>query len=169
MQSSVEFDSDTWPFRQYDERDARASPEEKERAAVRATNVHIFERAARCGNFEATVSGQCCIKLGVACLYGEGLDSSADLAYEMLNRAEEMVGSSRSTFPFAWLLFRPLSHPPWSSDGCSKAATFRSMKTKAEQNMRCWTKKYSGIMFCVAKTLSLQQDAVLKEKAEQWC
>ena len=155
VQSSVEFDSDTWPFRQYDERDARASPEEKERAAVRATNVHIFERAARCGNFEAN------IKLGVACLYGEGLDSSADLAYEMLNRAEEMVGS---TFPFAWLLFRP----PWSSDGCSKAAIFRSMKTKAEQNMQCWTKKYCGIMFCVAKTLSLQQDAALKEEAEQW-
>ena len=149
MQSSVEFDSETWPFR------STAEAAEKGDRQATTTNVHIFERAARCGNFEAN------IKLGVACLYGEGLDSSADLAYEMLNRAEEMVGS---TFPFAWLLFRP----PWSSDGCSKAAIFRSMKAQAEQNMHCWTKKYCGIMFCVAKTLSLQQGAEQKEEADRW-
>ena len=117
--------------------------------------MNIFERAARAGNFEAN------IKLAVACLYGEGLDSMADTAYEMLNRAEEMVGS---TFPFAWMLFRP----PWSSNVCSKAIIFRRMKEKAEANAHVWTKKYCGIMFCVAKTLSLQQSTEDKEEASKW-
>ena len=49
----------------------------------------------------------------------------ADTAYEMLNRAEEMVGSA---FPFAWLLFRP----PWSSNVCSKALIFRKMKAQPQ-------------------------------------
>lgn len=85
----------------------------------------------------------------------------AETAYEMLNRAEEMVGS---TFPFAWLLFRP----PWSSQVCSKALIFRKMKEQAEQNVDVWTKKYCGIMFCVAKTLSLQQSPEEKAEAEKW-
>ena len=123
--------------------------------ATGITNLNIFERAARAGNFEAN------IKLGVACLYGEGLDSMADTAYEMLNRAEEMVGSA---FPFAWLLFRP----PWSSNVCSKALIFRKMKAQAEENKHIWTKKYCGIMFCVAKTLSLQQSPEEKAEAEKW-
>jgi len=42
------------------------------------------------------------------------------------------------------------------------------MKAQAEQNMHCWTKKYCGIMFCVAKTLSLQQGAEQKEEADRW-
>ena len=141
------FDADCWPFVVWDE----------EHKIKIETNVPIFERAGRMGNLEAN------IKLGVACLYGEGLDSSADTAYEMLNRAEEMVGSSSS---FAWLLFRP----PWSSEGCSKATIYRQMKATAEEGMHNWNKKLSGILFCVAKTLSLQLDnqAENNKAAEEW-
>lgn len=118
------------------------------------TAVH-YERAARAGNFEAN------IKLGVACLYGEGCAASPVIASEMLIRAEQLAGSAD---PFSWLLYRP----PWSSDDCSKACIFRDMKTIASENAALHTKKYCGIMFCVAKTLSLQTGENSVSEAKAW-
>jgi hypothetical protein len=99
-----------------------------------------YERAAREGNFEANM------KLGVACLYGEGCAAAPALASEMLMRAEQLAGPND---PFSWLLYRP----PWSSDTCSKALIFKDMLALAEENKDVISKRYSGIMYCAAKTL----------------
>ena len=100
----------------------------------------LYERAAREGNFEANM------KLGVACLYGEGCAAAPQIASEMLMRAEQLAGPND---PFSWLLYRP----PWSSDTCSKALIFKDMLKLAEDNKDVLTKRYSGIMYCAAKTL----------------
>lgn len=118
-------------------------------------NAAIYQRAARANNYAAN------IKLGVACLYGEGAVSSPELAGEMLIRAEQLCGPAN---PFSWLLFRP----PWSSEGCSKACIFNSMKALAEEHKHDRTNKFCGITFCVAKTLSLQPGAEQKAEAEKW-
>lgn len=104
------------------------------------TTKALYQRAAREGNFEANM------KLGVACLYGEGCSAAPGLASEMLMRAEQLAGPND---PFSWLLYRP----PWSSDSCSKALIFKDMLALAEENQNVVTRRYSGIMYCVAKTL----------------
>eukprot|EP00038_Savillea_parva_P008432 m.176941 g.176941 ORF g.176941 m.176941 type:complete len:688 (-) comp14253_c0_seq1:335-2398(-) len=115
----------------------------------------LYQRAAREGNFEANM------KLGVACLYGEGCAAAPGLASEMLMRAEQLAGPND---PFSWLLYRP----PWSSDTCSKALIFRDMLALANENRDVLTKRYSGIMYCVAKTLWLQHDEESRQKGEEW-
>jgi F-box protein 1 (cyclin F) len=104
----------------------------------------IFLKAARAGNFDAAV------KLGIACLYGEGMGADSSLAGEMLTAAERQT---LAPTPFAWLLFRP----PWSSDLCSKAVIFRAMMQEYErQNLLGTTsRRDSSIMFCIAKTFLL--------------
>lgn len=107
--------------------------------------VHLYERAAQAGNFEAT------IKLGIASLYGEGgkrcrckayvllcllcllrqltdsetVQPNPQVAGNMLSHAEHITNSAQ---PFVWLLFRP----PWSSESCSKAQIFVSLRDAAE-------------------------------------
>jgi F-box protein 1 (cyclin F) len=100
----------------------------------------LYQRAAREGNFEANM------KLGVACLYGEGCSAAPALASEMLMRAEQLAGPND---PFSWLLYRP----PWSSDTCSKALIFKDMLALVDEHQGLVSKRYSGIMYCVAKTL----------------
>jgi len=117
--------------------------------------LKIYQRAARAGNFEAN------IKLGVACLYGEGCEASPEVASEMLIRAEQIAGSSD---PFSWLLYRP----PWSSNTCSKACIFKDMKKLSEENKDVVGKKFSGIMFCVAKTMWLQTGEDNNDEARMW-
>lgn len=101
----------------------------------------IFLKAARAGNFDAAV------KLGIACLYGEGMDADSSLAGEMLTAAQTLVLP-----PFSWLLFRP----PWS-ETCSKAVIFRAMIEEYERQNRLGTTSHrdSSIMFCIAKTFLL--------------
>jgi len=115
----------------------------------------LYRRAAREGNFEANM------KLGVACLYGEGCAAAPVLASEMLTRAEQLAGPND---PFSWLLYRP----PWSSDTCSKALIFKDMLKLATENRDLMTKRYSGIMYCVAKTLWLQHDEESRAEGEEW-
>lgn len=86
------------------------------------------------------------MKLGVACLYGEGCSAAPALASEMLMRAEQLAGPND---PFSWLLYRP----PWSSDTCSKALIFKDMLALVDEHQGLVSKRYSGIMYCVAKTL----------------
>lgn len=120
-----------------------------------AKTSKLYQKAARANNFEAN------IKLGVACLYGEGCEASPEIASEMLIRAEQITGSAD---PFSWLLYRP----PWSSDTCSKACIFRDMKKLSEQYSEMMTKKYCGIMFCVAKTMWLQSGDTNNAEAKKW-
>lgn len=120
-----------------------------------ANTAKLYQKAARAGNFEAN------IKLGVACLYGEGCEASPEVASEMLIRAEQITGSAD---PFSWLLYRP----PWSSDSCSKACIYRDMKQLSSENVDVITKKYCGIMFCVAKTMWLKVGNTDNTEAKRW-
>ncbi|XP_063286654.1 cyclin-F isoform X2 [Pelobates fuscus] len=121
-------------------------------------NLHLFERAAECGNFEA------CVKLGIAYLYNEGLSMSDD------GRAE-VNGLKASRFfslterlnigadPFIWLFIRP----PWSTSGsCCKAVVFDSLKEECaaavtpDEGLKKGLR--GSIQYCLAKVLSLFED-----------
>ncbi|KAG9476823.1 cyclin-F isoform X2 [Eleutherodactylus coqui] len=120
-------------------------------------NLHLFERAAECGNFEA------CVKLGIAYLYNEGLSMSDD------GRAE-VNGLKASHFfslteklnsgagPFVWLFIRP----PWSTSGsCCKAVVFDSLKEECQGDSKeeVVTGTLRGsLQYCLAKVLNLFED-----------
>ncbi|KAM4026396.1 cyclin-F isoform 1-T1 [Anomaloglossus baeobatrachus] len=127
-------------------------------------NLHLFERAAECGNFEA------CVKLGVAYLYNEGLSMSDD------GRAE-VNGLKASRFfslterlnsgagPFVWLFIRP----PWSTSGsCCKAVVFDSLKEECQGDSQeeVVTGSLRGsLQYCLAKVLNLFEDEEKKREA----
>eukprot|EP00730_Choanoeca_flexa_P005811 TRINITY_DN12024_c0_g1_i4.p1 TRINITY_DN12024_c0_g1~~TRINITY_DN12024_c0_g1_i4.p1 ORF type:complete len:615 (+),score=154.08 TRINITY_DN12024_c0_g1_i4:1319-3163(+) len=115
---------------------------------------HHYQRAADQGNTEAI------IKLGVANLYGEGVDANVDRAGELLIKAE---AAARHMSPYTWLLFRP----PWSSDYCSKACIYRLMHDQvlaSETDGHTPSNEIVGNMaFCVAKTLALEDPPDIKE------
>lgn len=120
--------------------------------------IHRFTlfRAAQSENFEAL------IKMGVACLYGEGgwallnwhdlfdlwvlVEASAPLAGNYLIQSELMNYQHK---PFTWLLFRP----PWSSQTCSKACIFQGMKSVVDSNAS--NRGLGNLAFSVAKVYQL--------------
>ncbi|XP_077130767.1 cyclin-F isoform X3 [Ranitomeya variabilis] len=127
-------------------------------------NLHLFERAAECGNFEA------CVKLGIAYLYNEGLSMSDD------GRAE-VNGLKASHFfslterlnsgagPFVWLFIRP----PWSTSGsCCKAVVFDSLKDEcqgdSQEELITGTLRGS-LQYCLAKVLNFFEDEEKKREA----
>ncbi|XP_053328155.1 cyclin-F [Spea bombifrons] len=126
-------------------------------------NLHLFERAAECGNFEA------CVKLGIAYLYNEGLSVSDDGRAEVNGlkashffRLTERLNSGAD--PFVWLFIRP----PWSSTGsCCKAVVFDSLKEEcaALTETRLKGALRGSIQFCLAKVLSLFEDEERKNEA----
>ncbi|KAM4697954.1 cyclin-F [Rhinophrynus dorsalis] len=126
-------------------------------------NLHLFERAAECGNFEA------CVKLGIAYLYNEGLSMSEDGRAEVNGLKASHFFSMTERLnsgadPFVWLFIRP----PWSTSGsCCKAVVFDSLKeecgeVKKEQSARALK---GSIQYCLAKVLSLFDDEDRKKEA----
>lgn len=104
-----------------------------------SSELECFNRLAELGNLEAT------IKLGVAYLYSEGVESSlckdGSRAAKYFANAEKLA---RCSSPFTWLLIRP----PWSNSGtCCKARVFHCMKDL------CTQKKEAdrSVLFCLAK------------------
>eukprot|EP00043_Microstomoeca_roanoka_P013887 m.136728 g.136728 ORF g.136728 m.136728 type:complete len:566 (-) comp15875_c0_seq1:463-2160(-) len=110
-----------------------------------AETKQFFLRASAAGNLEAS------IKIGVACLYGKGVDSDADLALQSLCKVEELCAGYT---PFVWLLFRP----PWTSTQCSKACVFTKMRAEA-QGVATEPHLAGRLYYCVAKTIALQENS----------
>ncbi|KAM8961977.1 cyclin-F isoform 2-T2 [Pelodytes ibericus] len=127
-------------------------------------NLHLFERAAACGNFEA------CVKLGIAYLYNEGLSMSDDgraevnglKASHFFNLTERL---NNGADPFVWLFIRP----PWSTSGsCCKAVVFDSLKEEygsapSEEGLKGALR--GSIEYCLAKVLMLFEDEGRKSEA----
>ncbi|KAM9305857.1 cyclin-F [Gastrophryne carolinensis] len=128
-------------------------------------NLHLFERAAECGNFEA------CMKLGIAYLYNEGLSMSEDGRAEVNGLKASHFFSlteklNSSPDPFIWLFIRP----PWSTSGsCCKAVVFDSLKEECQgdgKEKEAVTGVLQGsIQYCLAKVLSLFEDEDRKKEA----
>ncbi|KAM5152896.1 cyclin-F isoform 2-T2 [Mantella aurantiaca] len=128
-------------------------------------NLHLFERAAECGNFEA------CVKLGIAYLYNEGLSMSDDgraevngLKASRFFSLTEKLNSSGD--PFVWLFIRP----PWSASGsCCKAVVFDSLKEEcqgdAKKGENVTGALQGSIQYCLAKVLNLFEDEERKKEA----
>ncbi|XP_068100524.1 cyclin-F [Hyperolius riggenbachi] len=128
-------------------------------------NLHLFERAAECGNFEA------CVKLGIAYLYNEGLSMSDDGRAEVNGLKASRFFSlterlNSSAHPFVWLFIRP----PWSTSGsCCKAVVFDSLKEECQGDPKDGeglTRPLQGsLQYCLAKVLSLFEDEERKKEA----
>ncbi|XP_053550340.1 cyclin-F isoform X2 [Bombina bombina] len=127
-------------------------------------NLHLFERAAEYGNFEASV------KLGIAYLYNEGLSMSDDGRAEVNGlKASHFFGLAEKlntrADPFVWLFIRP----PWSSSGsCCKAVVFDSLKDKCENvtsEVQTTMTLKGSIQYCLGKVLNLFEDEEKKREA----
>ncbi|XP_011666474.1 cyclin-F [Strongylocentrotus purpuratus] len=111
-----------------------------------STEMECFNRVAELGNLEAL------IKLGVAYLYSEGVESSlckdGSRAAKYFSSAEKLAPCSS---PFTWLLIRP----PWSNCGtCCKARVFQGMKDISNESKEA----DRSVLFCLAKLHSFIED-----------
>ncbi|EDQ89700.1 uncharacterized protein MONBRDRAFT_37010 [Monosiga brevicollis MX1] len=112
-----------------------------------------YQRAISHSNLHAT------IKLGVARLYGEGVDANDVEAAHWLIQAEAVLPPCA---PFIWMLFRP----PWSSDSCSKAKIYKFLRkevdefTGGEYERTC---TIGRLAYCVGRTLELAENPQMTE------
>ncbi|XP_071797438.1 cyclin-F-like [Asterias amurensis] len=113
-------------------------------------NFKHFQRAADLDNVEAL------IKLGIACLYNEGLPESFDTdteakgkhAAKFLCHAERLL---KGADPFLWALIRP----PWSKNGtCCKATVFRLLKELGSNSQEC----DQTVLYSIARISIILQD-----------
>ncbi|XP_041473382.1 cyclin-F-like [Lytechinus variegatus] len=117
-----------------------------------STEMECFNRAAALGNIEAL------IKLGVAYLYSEGVESDlckdGSRAAQYFTKAEKLAPCNS---PFTWLLIRP----PWSNCGtCCKARVFQCMKDISNESKEA----DRSVLFCLAKLHSFVEDMDLSTK-----
>ncbi|XP_071509099.1 cyclin-F-like [Diadema antillarum] len=105
-----------------------------------------FEEVADLGNVEAL------IKLGVAHLYSEGVDSQlckdGSRAAKYFAKAEKLAPGAS---PFTWLLIRP----PWSNNGtCCKARVFSCLRDICTNSKEA----DQSVLFCLAKLHSFLEE-----------